>query len=242
MTEEAAIPGNKTIRLQVYLAQCGIGSRRKCEEYILAGRVMVNGKIVNTPGFKVFYTDVIHFDGERIFPEREKIYIALSKPACYLCSNTDRFNRPLAKELFKNKIKQRVFHVGRLDYLSSGLIFYTNDGDFAYHITHPSFEIEKEYIVKTGKRIPESILDQYRQGLRIKDMKYSLKKSLLLTPYKAKLTLIEGKNREIRQVFHYFGIPVKGIHRIRIGIVKINSLKPGEFRHLSRKEVEWFFQ
>ena len=101
MTKKAATTGNKNIRLQVYLAQCGIGSRRKCEEYILEGRVMVNGKIVNTPGFKVSQADVIHFEGERIFPEREKIYIALSKPARYLCSHTDRFNRPLANELFK---------------------------------------------------------------------------------------------------------------------------------------------
>lgn len=224
------------------MAQCGIGSRRKCEEYIREEKVRVNGRIVNTPGFKVSRKDIVFFEEQRITPEREKIYIALHKPVRYLCSNTDKFKRPLANEFFKKRIKQRLFHAGRLDYLSSGLIFFTNDGDFAYHITHPSYKIEKEYIVKTGKRISESMLEKYRQGIIIENKAYLFKEFQYLTPYKTKLTLIEGKNREIRRIFRHFNIPIKGIHRIRIGIVEIKSLRPGQYRHLSHKEVDWFFQ
>lgn len=224
------------------MAQCGIGSRRKCEEYIREEKIRVNGRIITTPGFKVSQTDIVYFEKQRIIPVKEKIYIALYKPAGYLCSHTDQFKRPLAEELFKNIVKQRLFHVGRLDYLSSGLIFFTNDGEFAYHITHPSFEIQKEYIVKTRKKISESLLIKYQQGLRIENKTYLLKEFQYITPFKVKLTIAEGQNREIRRVFRYFNIPVKGIHRVRIGIVELSPLQPGEFRHLSRKEVTWFFQ
>jgi 23S rRNA pseudouridine2605 synthase len=242
MTRKPTPPGNNTVRLQVYMAHCGIGSRRKCEEYIRERKVMVNGSIVDTPGYKVSPGDTVLFEGEEIVPEKKKIYIVLHKPVDYLCSHSDPYHRPLAEDLFQHKIKERLFHVGRLDYRSSGLIFFTNDGDFAYRVIHPSFEIEKEYIVKTGKKIPVSVLEEYRRGLKRENIVYSLKDYSLLSPYKVKLTLVEGKNREIRRVFHFFNIPVKRIHRIRIGIVQCGSLLPGQFRYLSRKEVEWFSQ
>jgi 23S rRNA pseudouridine2605 synthase len=231
---------DKTIRLHVYMAQCGVGSRRKCEEYIQEKKVKVNNTLITTPGYKVSPGDIVEFEDQQIHPEEKKIYIALHKPVKYLCSSSDSFHRPLARDFFKEKIKERLFNVGRLDFLSSGLIFFTNDGDFAYRITHPSFEIEKEYLVKTGRRIDESALQRYKQGLEIDGETYILKSYSLMTPYKVKLILVQGKNREIRRVFNYFKIHVVKIHRIRIGIVKIGLLKPGDFRYLTTKEVQWF--
>ena len=233
---------NRKIRLHLFMAGCGIGSRRKCEEYIKEKKVKVNGRIICTLGYKVARNDIVEYNNQRIMPCKEKIYIALNKPVRYICSNSDNLDRPLAKELFTSEIKQRLFHVGRLDFLSSGLIFFTNDGIFANHITHPSFEIEKEYMVAARKKISESILQKYRKGIRIDENLYTLKAFQHLTPYKVKLIIIEGKNREIRRVFEFFKIPVKSIHRIRIGVVRIKSLKPGQFRHLSPKEVNWFFR
>ncbi|MBN2443418.1 MAG: rRNA pseudouridine synthase [Spirochaetales bacterium] len=232
---------NKTMRLHVYMAHCGIGSRRKCEDYIKEKKVKVNGEIVTTLGFIISHNDIIEFENKRIKPKNEKIYIALNKPVHYLCSSSDKMNRPLAGDLFKAKITTRLFHVGRLDYLSSGLIFYTNDGDFAYKVTHPSFEIEKEYLVKTGNKIYESHLKKYEQGITIDEDVYTLKAFNLLSPYKVNLIIVEGKNREIRRVFKHLDMTVTKIHRIRIGMVQLGSLKPGQYRHLSQKEVDSFF-
>lgn len=240
LTKKSDKRENKKIRLHVFMAQCGIGSRRKCEEYIREAKVKVNGNVISIPGCKVSRTDNVEFNNQRIHLVEKKIYIALHKPILYLCSNKDTLNRSLAKEFFKDKIKERLFNVGRLDYLSSGLIFFTNDGDFTYRITHPSFEIEKEYLVKTRNKIFESKLNKYMHGIRINENVYTLKTYQLLTPYKVKLTIVEGKNKEIREVFKYFDLEIIRIHRIRIGIVQLKSLKPGHFRHLSQKEIEWF--
>jgi 23S rRNA pseudouridine2605 synthase len=210
--------------------------------YILENRVKVNGVIVNTPGYKVFPGDSVEFENKPVFPERNNIYIALHKPVKYLCSASDAFQRPLAQDLFDHKIKERLFNVGRLDFLSSGLIFFTNDGMFSQRVAHPSFEIEKEYIVKTGHRIDTALFREYEQGISIDNEIYTLKSYAIISPYKVRLVLGQGKNREIRRVFTYFHIPVNKIHRIRIGIVKLGLLKPGQFRFLTKKEVEWFIK
>lgn len=232
----------ENIRLQIYISRCGYGSRRKCEEIILSNRIAVNGQIINTLGYKVNKHDIITVDGKRIIQQAKK-YIALNKPKGYLCSNKDnRQNKPLAIELISESIKERLFHVGRLDFLSSGLIFYTNDGEFANIISHPSYEIEKEYLVEATNKIPESVLIQYRNGVNIDNIAYRLKNYRLLASNKVLLTIIEGKNREIRKVFNHFSIIVKTIHRIRIGNVSIDNIKTGGFRHLLDEEIAWFFK
>ena len=115
---------NEELRLQLYLAKSGIGSRRKCEDFIAEGRVKVNGKAVLQPGTKVSPDDVILFDGRRVKPAKQNIYIALHKPSGYICSNQDQQGRPLAIDLINSAIKQRLYNVGRLDYMTSGLIFF----------------------------------------------------------------------------------------------------------------------
>ncbi len=225
------------IRLQLYLARAGVGSRRACETYITDGRVTVNGVTVTALGTKVLPEDTVTMDGSVVKPEQTLVYIALNKPQRYLCSNSDPEGRPLAVSFLRPSIKERVFHVGRLDYLSSGLIFFTNDGDFAKKMTHPSSRIEKEYIVETKDTIEETMLQEFQRGIRIEGEQYRIKSYVLLSPFKARMVLTEGKNREIRNFFIFKRIKVKRIHRIRIGSVRLGKLEPGQWRYLSRKEV-----
>jgi len=229
---------SEQIRLQVYMARCGIGSRRHCETYIREGRVTVNG-VTAALGTKVTASDRVYLDKRCLRPETEKVYLAVNKPPGYLCANSDSRGRPLVLDLLQD-VAVRIFHVGRLDLRSSGLIFYTNDGTFAKIVSHPSSRIEKEYIVEAKDPIDEDLLGKYRRGLRISDEIYHLRKYQYKTPRKVVLTLIEGKNREIRRVFQHFGVNLKRIHRVRIGCVEVRGLPAGGYRMLSRKEISWF--
>ena len=230
---------SEPIRLQVYMARCGVGSRRACENYIREGRVTVNGRTAEL-GTKVVPSDRVVLDKRQLHPETEKVYLAINKPVGYLCSNSDSRGRPLVLDLLQD-IPQRIFHVGRLDFRSSGLILYTNDGDFAKTVSHPSSNIEKEYQVETKKPFPEEILLKYRKGLRIEGQNYRLRKYQYKTPIRVVLTLIEGKNREIRRVFEHFGYFPSKIHRNRIGCVHVRGIPAGGYRPLSRQEVSWFY-
>jgi 23S rRNA pseudouridine2605 synthase len=230
---------NKPLRLQVYLARCGLGSRRYCETLITSGRVLVNGRPVQL-GCKVSSTDRVTLDKKQVYPERENIYLAIHKPRGYVCSNSDPQGRPLAGDLVKDSIPQRLFHVGRLDLNSSGLIFYTNDGGFARLISHPSSGFEKEYLVEAKQDIPESMLRDYQSGVRVEGELLRLKKYAYKTPQKALLILEQGKNREIRRVFMHYAVALKRIHRLRIGCVRLEKLPSGGFRFLSQKEINWF--
>jgi 23S rRNA pseudouridine2605 synthase len=221
------------------MARCGIGSRRSCENYIREGRVTVNGRIAEL-GTKVVLSDRVVLDKRQLHPETEKVYLAINKPVGYLCSNSDSRGRPLVLDLLQD-IPQRIFHVGRLDFRSSGLIFYTNDGQFAKTVSHPSSQIEKEYVVETKDPFPEEHLAKYKRGLRIGGQNYRLRKYQYKTPRRVVLTLVEGKNREIRRVFEHFGFFPSKIHRIRVGCVHVRGIPVGGYRPLSRQEVSWFY-
>ena len=228
---------SEPVRLQVYMARCGAGSRRACETYIREGRVTVNGRIAEL-GAKVTSSDRVALDKRQLSPETRKIYLAINKPVDYLCSNSDSRGRPLVLDLLQD-IPQRVFHVGRLDFRSSGLIFYTNDGDFANTVSHPSSKIEKEYQIETKKPFPEEFLLKYKRGLVIGAEHYRLRGYQYKTPRRVVLTLFEGKNREIRRVFEHFGYFPNKIHRIRIGCVHVRGIPAGGYRPLSRQEIDW---
>jgi 23S rRNA pseudouridine2605 synthase len=231
----------KDMRLHVYLSRCGIASRRACERIILSGRVSVNGKVVTTLGFKIGKKDKITLDGREVKPVGELVYIALHKPEGYLCANSDKYGRKLAKDLFRKEIPQRLFHVGRLDYLSSGLIFFTNDGNFSKVVTHPRYCIEKEYLVTAKNMISDQVLDEYVTGVRIKGVCYRARCCGRLSAKKVRLTLAQGKNREIRKVLGTFGVTIKTLQRIRIGNVSLGRLKSGSYRRLTADEVKWFY-
>lgn len=226
------------IRLQVFLSRSGAASRRASALIIEEGRVKVNGKAVLDASFRVGETDVITLDGKNLRATTNFIYLALHKPPFYLCSNSDPEGRPLAIDLLKPAFPQRLYNVGRLDFLSSGLIFFTNDGDFAKILTHPSFELEKEYQVLCKDEIPETLLIEFKKGIRLDGENYRCKSYKRNGPRSVDLILDEGKNREIRKVFTSHSISVKRIHRIRIGGVLLKGLQSGRFRSLTSREVQ----
>ncbi|WP_162510551.1 pseudouridine synthase [Treponema endosymbiont of Eucomonympha sp.] len=235
-------PGGRdsgTLRLQRYLALSGVASRRKCEEFITAGRVSVNGSAATELGTKVSADDAVLFDGNRVQPETTKRYVLFNKPVGYVCSCADEQNRPLAGDIVASRYAERLYNIGRLDMYSSGLLIFTNDGDFAARVSHPSSNIEKEYVADTAAPIPGALVEQFARGIRIDGVFYRCSAIRQLAPRRVRIALVEGKNREIRRVFAHFEVPIKRLARIRIGILEIGSLREGGTRNLTSSEVSW---
>ena len=230
------------VRLQVYLARCGLGSRRGCEKLIEDRRISLNGTTVTRLGEKVSAGDVVSLDGKKVVPASKKVYIALHKPRGYLCSNADPQGRPLASQLFIGAIKERLFHVGRLDFLSTGLILFTNDGEFSKLVSHPRAQIEKEYLVETARAIDDDFLNRYAHGMMVGEIVYRCKSYKLRSDHSALITLTEGKNRELRNVFTSRNIRLKRVHRTRIGPITLRGIAAGHFRRLTEREVAWFYE
>ena len=229
---------NDSVRLQLRMARAGIASRRRCETYISEGRVKVNGKVVISPGTKVSSDDEVTFDGHTVRNEKRKVYLALHKPSGFLCSDEDPDGRPLAKSLLDVVVKERIFHVGRLDYMTSGLIFFTNDGDFARALTHPSRKVEKEYVVTTKNEIPEELMERFLRGITVEGIRYKASQAVLTGPRTANIVLTEGKNRELRRVFLSVAVSIKKVHRVRIGPVSLKGIVSGHFRNLKDFEIK----
>ncbi len=233
------MPANEEIRLQKFMAMCGVASRRSCEEIILSGRVSVNGQTVTELGTKVTLSDTVQLDGAKLSLESQKRYVLLNKPEGCLCSMSDDRGRPLAVDLLKEKYPERLYNVGRLDMFSTGLVIFTNDGDFARKLSHPSAQLEKEYIVETSIPLPRNLAASFEKGLRVDGVFYRCKEATELNSHKIKIVLIEGKNREIRRVFESMNVGIKRLTRVRIGCISISSpdLKKGQSRNLTSSEV-----
>ena len=229
---------DEKMRLQLFLARCGVASRRASEKIITDGRVTVNGAVVTELGTKVSETDSVCVDGNRVKIEEKKRYVLLNKPAGYVCSMSDEKGRPIAADLLKSAFQERLYNVGRLDMYSTGLIIFTNDGDFAAKMSHPSAEIEKEYEVESSLPLPRDLAQKFVAGIRVDDVFYRAKSAKEMNSHKIRIVLIEGKNREIRRVFESLEIGIRRLQRIRIGNVTIDSLKESEFRELSEMEVK----
>jgi 23S rRNA pseudouridine2605 synthase len=227
------------MRLQVFLAHSGVASRRESEKLIAAGRVSVNGVVVREQGVKVSEADAVCVDGRGVKPEERLRYIALNKPPLYLCASSDPLNRPLAGALL-GQTDERLYNVGRLDFRSSGLIFFTNDGAFAAGLSHPSSEIEKEYLVEATGLIPEGLIDGFARGLTVEGVFYRCREIERLGKRALRIVLIEGKNREIRKVLSAFRLHPKVLRRIRIGAVRLGDLAEGKSRPLSGDELQLF--
>lgn len=231
------------IRLQKYLSDCGVASRRKAEELILSGHVQVNGKTVTEMGVKVDASrDKVLLDGNNVAAVDEKIYLALNKPRGVISAVSDQFGRKCVTDLIGSEY--RIFPVGRLDYNTSGLILLTNDGEFANRVMHPRNNIEKIYIVKISGGIKPESLDKLRRGVKIDGVKTSpasveimeeREKSTLIA-----ITIFEGRNRQVRKMFEAVGARTLRLERISIGSVTLGNLKPGEFRLLTKEERAYF--
>jgi len=224
-------------RLQVFLAHAGVASRRACEAIILDGRVSINGRTASELGVRVMPGDTVALDGRPLRPEGRKRYILLNKPAGYISAMSDPEGRPLASELLK-AVPERVYNVGRLDQWSSGLLLFTNDGELASLLVHPSGGVEKEYEIVADAPLGEDFFTGFRRGLEIEGVTYRASSLVRSGPESARVVLIEGKNREIRRVLEHFGRKAAILRRVRIGSLTIAGLRDGEYRELSAEEVE----
>jgi len=230
------------IRLNKFIAICGVASRRKADELIQKGRVAVNGEIVEKLGIKVDpEKNVIEVDGKRITYKEKLVYLALYKPKGYIVSLKDPYNRPKVMDLLPD-FKERIFPVGRLDYDSEGILLLTNDGELAYRLMHPRYKIERIYRVEV-KGIPGSEkLEKLEKGIPLYGKRTAPSKVKLITK-KGKRALLEiklyeGRKRQVKLMFLAIGHPVLKLKRISFGGITIKGLKPGEWRHLSKNEIE----
>lgn len=238
---DASDSSEKT-RLQAYLAHCGVASRRASEQIILDGRVAVNGQTVTELGTKVGEGDKVTVDGKPVHLESRKCYVLLNKPAGFVCSSSDEKGRQVAADLLRDSYKERLYNVGRLDMYSKGMILFTNDGDFAAKLSHPSSQIEKEYIVETSQDVSPETAALLEHGVRVDNVFYKCVRCEVLKPRKIKIVLIEGKNREIRKMLESQNIGTRSLVRVRIGNVNLDDLRPGEHRDLTDREVKCLLQ
>ncbi len=230
------------VRLQKLMADAGIASRRKCEEMIQDGRVHVNGELTMILGTKVdpFY-DSVEVDGELIDKDAvDKVYIVLNKPRGIITSVTDPQGRQTVVDLIK-MVKYRIFPVGRLDYLSEGLLILTNDGELANKIMHPRYQIEKIYEVKVFGLVNETIMKKLKlgavvEGDLLKPSSVRIVKALQNKTW-IEFRLTEGKNREIRKLCEAVGLTIDKLKRVAIENLSIDNLSPGDYKFLSRKEL-----
>ena len=234
------------VRLQKYIAMCGVASRRKAEELIEEGRVSVNGSKVTEQGVKIeIGADKVSVDGKPIKSKNKNYYIMLNKPVGYVSTANDQFDRPTVVDLVKKDLADvRIFPVGRLDYETEGLLLLTNDGDFTYKVTHPKFHMEKTYIATVKGGMTISGMNKLRNGVYIDDnFKTSPAKAEILDAYDGhtfvKITIHEGKNRQVRKMFEAIGNTVVGLQRTSIGTVELGNLPLGRWRHLTSHEVNY---
>lgn len=233
----------KEERLQKFLANAGIASRRKCEELILNGKVEVNGEIVTELGTKVSDKDTVKYNGKIVKPEEEKVYILLNKPIGYVTTAKDQFNRETVLDLIK--INKRIVPVGRLDMYTSGALILTNDGEFVNRLTHPKNEVNKTYNVTVKGNITKEDVENLQKGIEIDDgyiTKPAKVKILKIDEEKnisrIQITIHEGKNRQVRKMCEAINKKVLALHRSKIGNIEVNNLKVGNWRYLTNKEIE----
>ena len=233
----------ESIRLQKFLANSGVASRRKCEELILDGKVSVNGQIVKELGTKVNpAVDKVEYCGNPVFSSNKFVYILLNKPIGYVTTAKDQFDRDSVLDLVK--VKERVVPAGRLDMYTSGALILTNDGDFVYKVTHPKHEITKTYTVTVRGIIENDAVEKLRNGVEIEDYKTRPAKVKILKTDEEKnisrleITIHEGKNRQIRKMCEAVGSKVVALHRSKIGDIGVKDLKLGTWRYLKAFEVK----
>jgi 23S rRNA pseudouridine2605 synthase len=229
------------VRLQKFLADAGVASRRAAEKIILDGRVSVNGKQVRLLGTKIDPAhDDVSVDG-KILRAKRKLYIALHKPVKCVCSHKDELGRPTIYSLLP-KEWETVNSVGRLDFHSEGLIFLTNDGQFALHLTHPRYGVRKKYIATVEGKVEPAMLTEFTRGIFNGSEKLKAEKTRLISASRAKsvveLELAEGKNREVRRLFESQNFAVTRLQRVQIGKIKLGELKPGRWRTLTETEIK----
>ena len=233
------------MRINKYIASCGVASRRKAEELILNKKVKVNGKLIEELSFQVDeQNDTVEVDGVKISLDEELVYILLNKPEGYITTVKDQFDRPSVLDILKD-VDERVYPVGRLDYETSGLLILTNDGDLTYKLTHPKHEVEKTYLAMVNGIITSEEKRRFENGLQIEDYTTAKAKLKIVKVNEeknysvCKITIHEGRNRQVRKMCKAINHPVRNLRRIQMGRINIRGLEVGEYRNLTDEEVAY---
>ena len=234
------------IRLQKVLASSGIGSRRACEELIAAGRVAVNGRVVREMGTRIDpAVDQVAVDGIPVPVVPDLVYLALNKPRGVLSAMHDDQGRPCVGDYVADR-EQRVFHVGRLDADSEGLLLLTNDGALAHRLSHPSFGVPKTYLVQIDGRPPRRLPQNLRSGVELDDGPARADAARIVggteSATQIEVVIHDGRNRVVRRMFDALGHPVRRLVRTSIGPLPLGELRPGRVRHLSQPEVRSLYK
>ncbi len=229
------------VRLQKHLAQSGVASRRRCEELMLGGLVEVDGEVVTRLGTKIDpRTAVVRVEGRRLPPVSDHVYLALNKPRGVVSTMSDPQGRPTLSDLVVHR-PERLFHVGRLDTDTEGLILLTNDGDFAHRVAHPSYELEKTYVAEVRGDLDQRTLKRIREGVVVEDRAVQVHRATVVDSLDrssiVELTIHEGRNRIVRKLFDQVGHPVRRLTRTVVGPVSVRGLRPGELRDLTGEEL-----
>ena len=233
------------MRINKYIALCGVASRRKAEELILAGRVTVNDEVMTELSYKVDEeNDIVKVDDKLIKEENKLVYILLNKPEGYITTVKDQFDRPSVLDLVSD-IKERVYPIGRLDYETSGLLLLTNDGDLTYKLTHPKHEVDKTYVARVKGKLTKEEIERFKTGLKIEDyttapaklkvVKYDEQRDSSLLEIK----IHEGKNRQVRKMCKAINHPVLRLRRSAMGKIKIGDCEIGKYRYLTEDEIKY---
>ncbi len=242
-TEPTAAP--EAVRLQKILAAAGMGSRRASEELIAAGRVTVDGRVANL-GDKVYpETAVIHVDGERVVTDTRMAYLAMNKPAGVVSTMADEKGRAALAD-YLGRVDERVYHVGRLDADSEGLLLLTNDGDLAHRLMHPSYEVPKTYVCEVAGPLPRAVGRRLLAGVDLADGPARVDAYRLIDAVDrtalVEVVLHEGRKHIVRRMFDEVGHPVSRLIRTAIGPIRLGDLRPGRIRRLNRAEVAALFK
>lgn len=227
------------IRLQKYLADCGVASRRRAEELMLQGRVTVNDKTADKPGIKITGYDVVKVDGKPIHLPAKKVYMLLNKPPGYLSTVKDEHGRKTVMDLISDEVKERVFPVGRLDYDSEGLLILTNDGEITYALTHPKHNVSKTYVVTLDSVPSITAIDRLKKGVIVDGKRTKPAKVEWLFDNVLQISISEGRNRQIRKMAEAVGYKVVSLKRTSIGMLQLGNIPLGRWRHITKAELQY---
>ena len=230
------------MRINKYIAQSGLCSRRKADELVASRRVTVNGQVLESAGYDVAEGDVVRVDGALVKPEEEKVYIALHKPIGYVSSAKDEFDRPRIYDLITD-LDKRLFSIGRLDFNTSGLLLLTNDGELAQRLSHPRHHVDKTYRARVRGYISDARLTALRRGVDIGGFVTSPAKVNMVKAGKnstiVDITIHEGRYRQVRRMFKVVGNDVQTLHRLAVGKILLGRLTEGHYRKLTKEEIAY---
>lgn len=229
-------------RINKYLAECGLSSRRKCEAFVSEGRVKINGKRIVGLATEVESNDIVTVDDKRVVPIKKHVYLMMNKPKGYVCTSSDEMGRKTVLDLIKDRT-ERIFPIGRLDYDTEGLLLLTTDGDLSNRLAHPRNEIPKTYLARIEGEVSEEELDKLRGGIILDGVKTKKCRIKVIEvaggDTRLEVTITEGRNRQVRRMFEHINKHVAFLKRVAIGDLKLKGLNRGEYRELSESEIEY---